>query len=65
MQHTGQEYIGRVTGIRTPLMTGAMLIMMSIADSLRNILPQRTLSMINEQPNIIFKINKSSSIVST
>jgi len=38
MQHTSQDYIGRVMGIRTPLMTGAMLIMMSVAGLLKNTL---------------------------
>ncbi len=31
MQHTEPAYIGRVTGIRTPLMTGSMLLMMSLS----------------------------------
>ncbi|WP_223070411.1 MFS transporter [Paenibacillus caui] len=31
MQYTEQAYIGRVTGIRTPLMTGAMLLTMSLS----------------------------------
>ncbi|RED59128.1 MFS transporter [Cohnella phaseoli] len=36
LQHTHQNYLGRVMGIRTPLMTGAMLLMMSIAGLLKN-----------------------------
>lgn len=39
MQHTEAEYIGRVTGIRTPLMTGAMLLMMGLAGVLKNMFP--------------------------
>ncbi|WP_231571299.1 MFS transporter [Gordoniibacillus kamchatkensis] len=35
MQHTDQDYIGRVTGIRTPLMTGSMLLTMSMAGALK------------------------------
>ncbi|MFD1955553.1 MFS transporter [Paenibacillus thailandensis] len=35
MQHTGPNYIGRVMGIRTPLMTGAMLLGMSAAGALK------------------------------
>ncbi|QJD82935.1 MFS transporter [Cohnella herbarum] len=38
MQHTDQNFIGRVMGIRTPLMTGAMLLMMSVAGMLKNTL---------------------------
>ncbi|ANS74116.1 hypothetical protein AWM70_05600 [Paenibacillus yonginensis] len=38
MQHTDQNFIGRVMGIRTPLMTGAMLLMMSAAGVLKNTL---------------------------
>ncbi|WP_340025686.1 MFS transporter [Paenibacillus sp. FSL K6-1096] len=38
MQHTDQNFIGRVMGIRTPLMTGAMLLMMSVAGVLKNTL---------------------------
>ncbi|MCQ6557298.1 MFS transporter [Paenibacillus mendelii] len=38
LQHTSQEYIGRVTGIRTPLMTGAMLLTMSLAGVLKTAL---------------------------
>ncbi|MGG1313196.1 MFS transporter [Cohnella laeviribosi] len=38
MKHTEQEYVGRVTGIRTPVMTGAMLLAMSSAGVLKNIL---------------------------
>lgn len=38
MQHTDQLFIGRVMGIRTPLMTGAMLLMMSVAGMLKNTL---------------------------
>ncbi|CAH8771065.1 MFS transporter [Paenibacillus dendritiformis] len=37
MQHTDQAYIGRVTGIRTPLMTGAMLLAMSFAGILKDV----------------------------
>lgn len=37
MQHTEQAYIGRVTGIRTPLMTGAMLLAMSFAGVLKHV----------------------------
>ncbi|MFC5405756.1 MFS transporter [Cohnella soli] len=36
MQQTTHDYIGRVMGIRTPLMTGAMLLMMSVAGALKN-----------------------------
>lgn len=39
MQHTEPEYIGRVSGIRTPLMTGAMLLMMSLSGVLAGRLP--------------------------
>jgi len=38
MQHTDQGFIGRVTGIRTPLMTGAMLLMMGLAGVLKSTL---------------------------
>jgi len=38
MQHTDHNFIGRVMGIRTPLMTGAMLLMMSVAGVLKNML---------------------------
>lgn len=38
MQQTEQAYIGRVTGIRTPLMTGAMLLMMSLTGVLKEAL---------------------------
>ncbi|CAM3618190.1 MFS transporter [Marinicrinis lubricantis] len=38
VQHTDQNFIGRVMGIRTPLMTGAMLLMMSVAGVLKNTL---------------------------
>ncbi|GGD53289.1 MFS transporter [Paenibacillus nasutitermitis] len=38
MQQTEQSYIGRVTGIRTPLMTGSMLLMMSVSGTLKNTL---------------------------
>ena len=38
MKHTDAEYIGRVTGIRTPLMTGGMLIMMSLSGLLKDLL---------------------------
>ncbi|WP_422615007.1 MFS transporter [Cohnella caldifontis] len=38
MQHTDQNFIGRVMGIRTPLMTGAMLLMMGLAGGLKNTL---------------------------
>lgn len=36
MQHTDHNFIGRVMGIRTPLMTGAMLLMMSVAGVLKS-----------------------------
>ncbi len=36
MQHTDSGFIGRVMGIRTPLMTGAMLLGMSVAGALKN-----------------------------
>ncbi|UQZ84679.1 hypothetical protein SK3146_03934 [Paenibacillus konkukensis] len=35
MKHTEERFIGRVTGIRTPLMTGAMVAMMSAAGPLK------------------------------
>lgn len=38
MRHTDQSFIGRVMGIRTPLMTGAMLLAMSAAGMLKNAL---------------------------
>ncbi|GAA0134029.1 hypothetical protein YSY43_08690 [Paenibacillus sp. YSY-4.3] len=38
MQHTEHGYIGRVTGIRTPLMTGSMLLMMSLSGLLKDAL---------------------------
>ncbi|EGG34961.1 MFS transporter [Paenibacillus sp. HGF5] len=38
MQQTEQAYIGRVTGIRTPLMTGAMLITMGCSGAMKNAL---------------------------
>ncbi|WP_227793267.1 MFS transporter [Paenibacillus guangzhouensis] len=38
MQHTDHNFIGRVMGIRTPLMTGAMVLMMSVAGVLKHIL---------------------------
>lgn len=38
MQQTEQPYIGRVTGIRTPLMTGAMLLMMGFSGAMKNAL---------------------------
>lgn len=38
MQQTEQEYIGRVIGIRTPLTTGSMLLMMSLSGMLKNAL---------------------------
>ncbi|MWV43132.1 MFS transporter [Paenibacillus sp. HJL G12] len=38
MQHVDQNFIGRVMGIRTPLMTGSMLLMMSVAGALKNTL---------------------------
>jgi MFS family permease len=37
MQHTEERFIGRVTGIRTPLMTGAMLVMMSLSAVLKEV----------------------------
>lgn len=36
MQRTEQAYVGRVTGIRTPLMTGSMVLTMSLAGVLKN-----------------------------
>ncbi|MBB6670190.1 MFS transporter [Cohnella nanjingensis] len=39
MQHTEERMIGRVTGIRTPLLTGAMLTMMSLAGTLKAHMP--------------------------
>lgn len=36
MRHTEQAFIGRVTGIRTPIMTGSMLLMMSLASIVKN-----------------------------
>ncbi|MBW7454762.1 MFS transporter [Paenibacillus sepulcri] len=36
MNHTEQAFIGRVTGIRTPLMTGSMLLMMSASGVLKD-----------------------------
>ncbi|MEF2967893.1 MFS transporter [Paenibacillus sp. M1] len=38
MQHTEPAYIGRVTGIRSPLMTGSMLLMMSLSGALKHAL---------------------------
>ncbi|WFB59795.1 MFS transporter [Paenibacillus sp. BR1-192] len=38
MQQTEQAYIGRVTGIRTPLMTGAMLIAMGCSGAMKTAL---------------------------
>jgi predicted MFS family arabinose efflux permease len=38
MQHTEQAYIGRVTGIRTPLMTGSMVLTMSVTGALKHAL---------------------------
>ncbi|UFJ40715.1 hypothetical protein LOK74_22415 [Brevibacillus humidisoli] len=38
MQYTDKDFIGRVMGIRTPLMTGAMLLMMSVAGVLKSTL---------------------------
>ncbi|MGG6311716.1 MFS transporter [Paenibacillus macerans] len=38
MQQTETAYIGRVTGIRTPLMTGAMLLAMSLVGVLKSVL---------------------------
>lgn len=35
MKHAGEAYIGRVTGIRTPLMTGSMLLAMSLSGVLK------------------------------
>jgi len=37
MQHTDPNYIGRVMGIRTPLMTGAMILSMSVAGALKSV----------------------------
>lgn len=39
MQHTEEAMIGRVTGIRTPLLTGAMLLSMSLAGTLKTHVP--------------------------
>lgn len=39
MMHTEQAYIGRVTGIRTPLMTGSMVVMMSVSGIAARTLP--------------------------
>ncbi|WP_340701189.1 MFS transporter [Brevibacillus borstelensis] len=39
MMHTEQAYIGRVTGIRTPLMTGSMVVMMSVSGIAARMLP--------------------------
>lgn len=38
MQQTEQAYIGRVTGLRTPLMTGAMLITMGCSGLLKQVM---------------------------
>lgn len=38
MQNTEEAYIGRVTGIRTPLMTGSMLLMMSLTGVIKDAL---------------------------
>ncbi|MNJ42285.1 Major Facilitator Superfamily protein [compost metagenome] len=38
MQHTEHAYIGRVTGMRTPFMTGSMLLMMSLSGLLKEAL---------------------------
>ncbi|MEF3303026.1 MFS transporter [Paenibacillus sp. GYB003] len=35
MKHADEAYVGRVTGIRTPLMTGAMVVMMSVSGVLK------------------------------
>jgi len=43
MQHTDQKFIGRVMGIRTPLMTGAMLLTMSVAGVLKSALSLTTM----------------------
>ncbi|WP_410771981.1 MFS transporter [Fontibacillus sp. BL9] len=43
MQQTEPAYIGRVTGIRTPLMTGSMLLMMSLSGVLKSVLPLEAL----------------------
>ncbi|MEJ8547016.1 MFS transporter [Brevibacillus borstelensis] len=39
MLHTDQAYIGRVAGIRTPLMTGSMVVMMSVSGIAAKTLP--------------------------
>lgn len=39
MQQTEAEYIGRVTGIRTPLMSGAMLVMTGLSGVFKNMFP--------------------------
>ncbi|MCC3373888.1 MFS transporter [Cohnella sp. REN36] len=39
MQHTEEAMIGRVTGIRTPLLIGAMLLSMSLAGTLKTHVP--------------------------
>lgn len=38
MQQTEQAYIGRVTGLRTPLMTGAMLLTMGCSGLLKQVM---------------------------
>jgi Na+/melibiose symporter-like transporter len=38
MMHTEQRFIGRVTGIRTPLMTGSMVVMMSVSGIIKDML---------------------------
>ncbi|MFD0869337.1 MFS transporter [Paenibacillus residui] len=39
IQNTDVSFIGRVTGIRTPLMTGSMVIMMSLSGVLKEMFP--------------------------
>ncbi|WP_067926264.1 MFS transporter [Alicyclobacillus shizuokensis] len=43
MRNTEPDYIGRVTGIRTPLMTGSMVIMMGVSGVAKNVMPLTTL----------------------
>ncbi|MGG4343580.1 MFS transporter [Paenibacillus lautus] len=51
MQQTEQAYIGRVTGVRTPLMTGAMLITMGCSGLLKQTL---SLTFVYELAGICF-----------
>ncbi|BFH13802.1 MFS transporter [Paenibacillus dendritiformis] len=53
MQHADQAYIGRVIGIRTPLMTGAMLLSMSLAGILK---PLFSLPVIYELAGLCFVV---------